>query len=62
MRPITLLPHDLPDHLHLVEDPDILALVCTRCGDVAHFSAAGATADELHRTAADHRCPPAPRP
>lgn len=62
MRPISLLHHDLPAHLHLVEDPDILTLVCARCGDVAHFSASGATVDELHRAAQDHRCPPGPQP
>jgi hypothetical protein len=62
MWPLPELPCDLPAHLHLLESPDLLYLVCASCGQAAAFSTGGATPAGIAAAARAHTpCPHAGR-
>jgi hypothetical protein len=46
----------LPRGIHIVENPDIVAIKCLSCGWRAEYSAAGASRDEMVTDAAEHDC------
>jgi hypothetical protein len=56
MWPIKGILPDLPDHLHLSEDEDMIILACTRCGWTATYSALGASLTHIKADAEAHLC------
>ena len=57
MWPIREILPQIPEHLRVCENIDLVKVHCHRCGWITWYSALGPTADDLVRAAWAHQCP-----